>query len=72
MKTLRQVRPALLNPTPANPWLVRVQTRKDWSEMTFSNQAHAQAEYARLRTQGTLGGAWIELLTIEEKTLDGK
>jgi hypothetical protein len=67
MKATKKTIPALLgDPQAANTWLLRVSTKYDWCEMRFSNKTHADAEYKRIKSAMTFGGAWVTDLALEE------
>lgn len=67
MKATKKTIPALLgDPLAANQWLLMIRTKIGWCEMKFSNKQQADAEFKRIKTQGTFGGAWLTEIHLEE------
>jgi hypothetical protein len=66
MKTTRRTIPKLLGDRQPQTWRLRVETKTDFCEMTFSNKTHAEQEYQRLRNSSIFSGSWITELILEE------
>jgi hypothetical protein len=69
MKTTKRTIPKLLGDRQPRTWRLRVETRNDFCEMTFSNKTHAEQEYQRLRNSSIFSGSWITELVFEETTV---
>jgi hypothetical protein len=70
MRTTNKLKPALLDNSQAEKFYqVRIGLGNlRWAELNFSEKSWAQAEYNRIKGAGIYCQAWIETITIEEKT----
>lgn len=70
MKTANKLKAALeTNLDAPVGYQIRVEfSNGRWAELNFSEKSWAQAEYNRIKGAGIYCQAWIETITIEEKT----